>query len=69
MSELEQIRALCDQNKLQYHHTSLCRGYVSVRSDGYVSKYNGRFGTGYTVKIHNPNSTIYCYIEYYVKPE
>lgn len=48
-------------------HTSLCRGYVSVKSEGIKNEYNGRFGKGYTIKTHNPNSTRYCFITYYVK--
>ena len=51
----------------KYHHTSLCRGYVSVKAvDGIKETYKGRFGEGYTIKRHNPNSTFYCFIEYYV---
>lgn len=50
-----------------YHHTSLTRGYVSVNeTEGIKESYSGRFGTGYTIKRNNPNSTRYCYIDYYV---
>lgn len=53
--------------KYNYHHTALTRGYVSVKeTEGIKERYSGRFGTGYTVKRHNPNSTFYCYIDYYV---
>lgn len=53
-----------------YHHTSLCRGYVSVKAeDGIRQPYKGRFGKGFTVKKHNPNSTLYCYIEYWIFKE
>lgn len=49
------------------HHTALCRGYVSKKAtEGIRELYNGKFGEGYTVKTHNPNSTRYCYISYYV---
>lgn len=49
------------------HHTALCRGYVSVKAaDGIRESYNGKFGEGYTVKTHNPNSTRYCNISYYI---
>lgn len=48
------------------HHTSLTRGYVKVNQE-VKEEYNGRFGKGYTVKRHNPNSTQYCYITYYVE--
>lgn len=47
------------------HHTSLSRGYVKVGEE-IIEKYNGRFGSGYTVKTHNNDSTYYCYITYYV---
>lgn len=50
------------------HHTALCMGYVSVKENGEEKPqvYSGRFGKGYTVKSHNPNSTRYCFITYYV---
>lgn len=55
-------------NEYRLHHTSLCRGYVSVKeTEGIKERYKGRFGEGYTVKSHNPNSTYYCFISYYVK--
>ena len=51
----------------KYHHTSLTRGYVSVKAhDGIKEPYKGRFGEGYTIKRHNPRSTSYCFIEYYI---
>lgn len=54
---------------LKYHHTSLCRGYVSTKSKGIVEGYFGKFGIGVTVKEHNYNSTNYCYISYYILNE
>ena len=48
-----------------YHHTALCRGYVRV-NEHIKEPYSGRFGKGYTVKYNNPNSTRYCYKDYYV---
>ena len=55
-------------NGVEYkeHHTSLCRGYVSVRNNAEPEAYKGRFGNGYTVKSNNPDSTRYCFITYYV---
>ena len=49
------------------HHTSYAAGYVSRKTDGYLVKYNGRFGRGY--KLYQPcmHSTQYCYVTYYVK--
>lgn len=56
------------EKNYKYHHTALTRGYVSVKAaDGIREDYKGRFGTGYTVLRHNPNSTQYCYKEYYVE--
>lgn len=54
---------------LEYHHTSLCRGYVSTKSKGVVDGYSGRFGIGVTVKEHNSRSNRYCYISYYILSE
>lgn len=55
-------------NGVEYkeHHTALCRGYVSVKNNEDPKPYVGRFGTGYTVKSHNSQSTRYCNITYYV---
>lgn len=54
---------------LDYHHTSLCKGYVSTKSKGIVEGYSGRFGNGVTVKEHNSRSNRYCYISYYILNE
>lgn len=54
---------------LDYHHTSLCRGYVSTKSKGIVEGYSGRFGIGVTVKEHNSRSSRYCNISYYILNE
>lgn len=48
-----------------YHHTALTRGYVRVGQE-IREEYNGKFGTGYTVKRHNNGSTRYCLIDYYI---
>lgn len=53
--------------KAIFHHTALCKGYVSVKcQNGIKEPYNGRFGKGYTIKRHNPNSTRFCFISYYL---
>lgn len=53
--------------KAIFHHTALCKGYVSVKCDnGIKEPYNGRFGKGYTIKRHNPNSTRFCFVSYYL---
>lgn len=52
----------------KFHHSALCRGYVSVKAtEGIREKYEGRFGKGYIVKRHNPESTQYCLISYYIE--
>ena len=52
----------------EFHHTALTLGYVSVKNmEGIKEEYNGKFGKGYTVKRHNPESTRYCFIDYYVE--
>lgn len=52
---------------MKLHHTALTRGYISVKNtDGIKETYSGKFGNGFTVKRHNPNSTRYCYIDYYI---
>ena len=51
----------------RYHHSALTRGYVSSKlTEGIREDYKGRFGDGYTIRRHNPSSTRYCIIEYYV---
>ena len=51
----------------KYHHTALTLGYVSTKNtDGIKSDYTGRFGTGFTIKRHNPSSTRFCFIDYYI---
>lgn len=49
------------------HHTSLTRGYISTKSEGEILPYSGRFGKGYKVLTHNPQSTLYCYVTYWVE--
>lgn len=39
---------------------SLASGYVRVGYN-YIAHYNGRFGTGITIRHHNGDSTRYCY--------
>lgn len=60
-----------EENKMKkynLHHTALTRGYVSVKEiEGIKEDYSGKFGTGYTIKRNNPNSTRYCFIEYWVE--
>ena len=53
-----------------YHHTSTAAGYVSVKcEESNPVPYKGRFGDGYTIRIYNPESTQYCYVQYWIKEE
>ena len=54
---------------LYRHHTSKAQGYVSSKGAGYAVPYKGRFGQGYKHYTHNPDSTYYCYVTYYVWEE
>lgn len=59
---------IINNKEYKKHHTALSRGYVSVKNGGEEEPvpYKGKYGEGYTIKSHNPNSTYYCYITYYV---
>ena len=47
--------------------TSLSRGYVKKSiMETEKQSYNGRYGKGYKTYSHNPNSTNYCFVNYYV---
>lgn len=51
---------------LKKSHTSYFRGYVSRKTDGYIEPYKGRFGTGFTHKEPNKNSSVYSFVTYYL---
>lgn len=48
------------------HHEAWAKGYISRRSEGYVERYSGKFGKGFT--IHRPSwqTTNYHNIEYWI---
>ena len=50
-----------------YDHASLTNGYVKVKALCKPVPYKGRFGAGFTVKLHNDNSTRYALKAYYVE--
>lgn len=55
---------------IKLHHIATAPGYVSVKNkEGIKSPYKGRYGIGYTIRRHNPNSSRYCIIEYYIEVE
>lgn len=49
------------------HHTSYARGYVSVKASPIIESYKGKFGEGYRVLKHNPNSTQYMIVTYFIR--
>lgn len=51
----------------RYDHTAAHRGYVSRKSSGEVSRYEGRFGKGYTIDTPRWDTTNYCNREYWVE--
>lgn len=51
------------------HHTAYTRGYTSVKTYGKMAEYHGRFGNGYTVTRHAPNTNRYSIIEYWIESE
>lgn len=50
-----------------YDHESLTNGYVKVGALCNPLPYKGNFGVGFTVNLHNKNSTRYALKAYYVE--
>lgn len=50
------------------HHTALMPGYLPVWSVKWM-EYSGKFGTGFIVLRHNPNSTKYVLKDYWITGE
>ena len=50
------------------HQTSLTAGYIGVNKTE-KRPYSGRFGKGYVKLTHNPDSTRFCFITYYVEED
>lgn len=67
MLTVEQIKALEETGILQEHHTARRRGYVSRKTAGRVEAYSGRFGHGFVVLSPRWDTTVYCYVTYYIK--
>lgn len=43
-------------------------GYVSTKEkETDPIPYSGRYGKGYKTYSHNPNSTRYCFVNYYIR--
>ena len=50
----------------KFHHSALSRGYQKKDSVT-IEKYSGRYGKGYKVSEHNPRSSQYKIVSYYIK--
>lgn len=50
----------------KFHHSALARGYQR-KGTVTIEKYSGRYGKGYKVFSHNPRSTSYKIVDYYIK--
>ena len=50
-----------------YDHASLTNGYVKVNATCEPVPYKGRFGVGFTVKLHNDGSTRHALKVYYIE--
>ena len=50
-----------------YDHASLTNGYVKVSALCNPLPYKGNFGVGFTVNLHNKNSTRYALKAYYLE--
>jgi hypothetical protein len=64
---IAEIENMVKSRELKLHHTGSKRGYISRTSAGVVSKYSGKFGTGYTISRPRYDTTQYVYVTYYVK--
>jgi hypothetical protein len=54
-------------SKFELHHTALTRRYISRKTDGFVTPYQGKFGKGYTLEHPNWDSNRYSFISYYIQ--
>lgn len=48
-----------------FSHTSLTQGYIPKGTLKRIP-YQGKFGKGVKILTHNPNSTRYCFVSYYI---
>lgn len=78
MKTYNEIISMCMTNQMSFHHSASARGYIAAKSEPMVNRYNGRFGTGYTVEFPNKNgfesafgsksySNNFHQIEYYIE--
>lgn len=63
--DLVREMAFGDTKECMLHHSALSRGYIGVNKMS-ISAYDGKFGKGFTIDKHNPNSTNYFIREYWI---
>lgn len=63
---VQQLKDLIKNGTVTRSHSSLARGYVSRKTEGYVVEYQGKFGKGYKHYEPNWNSSIYCVVTYFI---
>ena len=64
--EGENAIAYFDLTKYKVHHSSLARGYHTVKGDS-VEAYSGKFGKGYKIHSNYWRSTNYHVVTYIVE--
>lgn len=66
-NDLEKTQNELIKMGFKLHHISAARGYVSRKTEGKLTTYAGRFGTG--IKIERPrfDTSRYVYVEYWLK--
>jgi hypothetical protein len=68
--DFTKIRAHLEECGLYFHHRSTDNGYVSKKIGyGIAEKYAGHFGSGVKIRRHNPKSTQYCIVEYWIRDQ
>lgn len=57
------------ENSSEYrlHHMATHQGYVSRKTQGTISYYNGRFGEGYKVCYPRWDTSYYMWVAYYIR--
>ena len=65
--EIENIQLAVQAGSLKTVKTAMYRGYVSRKTNGHVSTYKGKYGSGFCVYRPNWGSTRYSYVTYYVQ--
>ena len=70
MKTTDKIRSASElrANGYEIVRTALKRGYASTKvAHTEPVPYDGKYGVGYTTTSNNPDSTRYCFINYWIK--